>query len=302
MLKIIYSPNYYVDIGIHVLPMEKYELIIKELIKEKIILPDEIIEPQPASKEDLLLAHSKEYIDEFEGLCPRTERTRSSELPLRKDIVDAFKLSTGGTIMAAHTALKYGIAINIGGGFHHAFSDRAEGFCYINDIAVAIKKCLSDGLIKKAAVIDCDLHQGNGTAVIFQNNKDVFTFSIHQQDLYPDKEKSDLDIGLEANTDDEGYLPFLKNALLKIFNDFKPQLIIYQAGADPFMGDQLGSLKLSFEGLKQRDRLVIGECVRNNVPCAVTLGGGYAYNTSDTVKIHVNTCKVANEFLVMVQK
>lgn len=298
MLKIIYSSDYYTDLGMHILPMEKYRLIIKELLKEKIINSDELIEPQPAIREDLLLAHSKEYIDELEGLTTRTDMTLHSELPLNKDIVNAFKLSTGGTILAAESAIKYGMAINIGGGFHHAFKDKAEGFCYINDMAVAIEKCLFDGLIKKAAVIDCDLHQGNGTAVIFQNNKNVFTFSIHQQNLYPVKEKSDFDIGLKMFTDDEEYLDLLQNALAKIFKKFTPQLVIYQAGADPFMGDQLGALKLSFEGLKERDRLIISSCVKNKIPCSIVLGGGYAFNVVDTVKIHVNTCKVAKAMAI----
>jgi acetoin utilization deacetylase AcuC-like enzyme len=210
-------------------------------------------------------------------------------LPLNKEIVAMVTLACGGTIRAAELALQEGTAIHLGGGFHHASAEKAEGFCYLNDLAVAIREMQARGKIQRAMVIDCDLHQGNGTAKIFEEDPAVFTFSIHQDDLYPIKEKSDHDIHLPMGVRDEEYLEHLRQHIPARLDDFRPELILYQAGADPYEHDQLGDLKLSIAGLAERDRLIFKWTKERQIPVAATLGGGYAYHTGDTVAIHVNT-------------
>jgi acetoin utilization deacetylase AcuC-like enzyme len=289
-----YSDKYYADIGRHVFPIKKYRLIREKLISEGIISESDILQPRPATKEELLLVHTSEYIEDLTQLR-WTHRTSRSELPLTQEIADAYILATGGTILASEKAFADGIAINLGGGFHHGFPDHGEGFCYINDIAVGIRKLKADRKIQKAAVIDCDVHQGNGTAVIFQDDPNVFTFSIHQEHNYPVKEVSDLDIGLDDFSDDATYLNHISQAVPEILDIFKPKFVSYIAGADPYRGDQLGGLSLSIEGLKRRDEIVIGECRQRKVPVVILLAGGYAIYTEDTVTIHCNTCKVALE-------
>lgn len=290
-MKFVYSDRYYLDIGTHVFPMEKYRRIKAELIKQKIAQTLDFIEPPPPSLDDILLVHTKEYIDDLKELR-FSYRTVYSELPLTKEVVEGYLLMASGTTLACQLALTDGICFHIGGGFHHAFPDHAEGFCYINDIAVGTKRLLKDNAIARAAVIDCDLHQGNGTAKIFQDDPRVFTFSIHQEHLYPIKEKSDWDIGLDDWTSDAEYLDKLAWAVEKILIEHKPELCIYVAGADPYEGDQLGQLKLTKEGLKRRDELVIGEARKSKVPVAVVLAGGYAHRLEDTVEIHLNACKI----------
>jgi acetoin utilization deacetylase AcuC-like enzyme len=290
----IYSPNYYADIGIHVFPMVKYRRVYEMLMREAGQRPDDFLSPQPATREELLLVHTTEYLNDLES-ASWTHRTASSELPISKEIIQMFTLAAGGTILAARTAASCGWAAHLNGGFHHAFADRAEGFCYLNDLAVAAKVLQRDGLAKKVAIFDCDLHQGNGTAVIFRDDDSVLTFSIHQRDLYPIKEKSDLDIHLPIGVSDEEYLSHLEFAIPKILNEFQPQLVLYQAGADPYEHDQLGSLRLTIPGLKHRDEFVFSECKKRGASVAVTLGGGYAQHTDDTVRIHFNTCKAAME-------
>ncbi|MFQ5772799.1 MAG: histone deacetylase [bacterium] len=290
----VYSKRYFADIGFHVFPILKYRMVYEKLTHEDSLNLPVFIEPKPATEEELLLVHTPEYLTDLKE-CAWTARTSNSELPISKEIIELFVLAAGGTIQACREALKSGWAIHLSGGFHHAFADKAEGFCYINDLAVATKVLLHEGWVKKVAIIDCDLHQGNGTAVIFQGDDRVFTFSIHQQDLYPIKEKSDLDIHLPIGVTDEEYLNHLQGAIPKIFHEFQPEFVLYQAGADPYKHDQLGSLDLSIEGLQKRDEYIFTECHRRSIPVAVTLGGGYAYNTDDTVQIHFNTCKTVLE-------
>ncbi|HID20312.1 MAG TPA: histone deacetylase [Methanophagales archaeon] len=188
-----------------------------------------------------------------------------------------------------------GIAVNLGGGFHHAFPDHAEGFCYTNDIAIAIRQLQHERAIRKAAVVDCDVHQGNGTAYIFQNDPSVFTFSIHQENNYPVKQESDLDIGLDDYTNDSEYIRHIQRVLPQILEEFQPDFLLYAAGADPYMDDQLGGLSLSIDGLKRRDKFIISGCVTRGIPIAIVLAGGYAVKTDDTVEIHCNTCRIASE-------
>lgn len=285
----IYSTKYYADIGIHVFPIIKYRKVYERLAKETALNWSYFIDPEPATEEELLLTHTPEYLDDLKT-CAWTPRTVYSELPISKEIAELFILAAGGTIAASREAMKSGWAVHLCGGFHHAFADKAEGFCYINDLAVAVRVLQNERLIKKAAVIDCDLHQGNGTAKIFQGDDSVFTFSIHQRDLYPIKEKSDLDIHLPLGISDEPYLEHLHDAIPKILDEFAPDFVLYQAGADPYRQDQLGNLSLTIEGLRKRDRYIFSECKSRKIPVAVTLGGGYAFNTDDTITIHYNTC------------
>jgi acetoin utilization deacetylase AcuC-like enzyme len=292
-MRFVYSPNYYANIGVHVFPIQKYHHVA-ELLRRHHIPESAFVQPTAATPEQLLQVHTKRYLDDLYH-SRWTPRTLCSELPLTREIVDMFILACGGTILAAELALQDGAALHIGGGFHHAFAEKAEGFCYLNDLAVAIRAVQSQKKIQKAMVIDCDLHQGNGTAKIFQHDPTVFTFSIHQLDLYPLKEESDLDIHLENGVADEEYLLHLHTHIPKILDEFCPELILYQAGADPFEHDQLGDLKLTIRGLAERDRLIFQWAEERRIPIAATLGGGYAYNTADTVAIHASTGLVAWE-------
>ncbi len=287
----VYSDDYYADLGPHVFPVGKYRLVYRELQRLGILGP-KLLEPTPASRADLLLVHEPEYVEDLIE-ARWTSRTASSELPISKEIIQAFLLATGGTILACEKAMESGCAINLGAGFHHAFPDHGEGFCYINDMAVGIRRLQAQKQNLRVAVIDCDLHQGNGTAFIFKDDESVFTFSIHQRDLYPAKEDSNWDIHLGDGVGDEEYLSTLRQAVPSILEKFRPDFVLYQAGADPYEQDQLGQLCLTLEGLKARDELVFGECYKSGIPVAAVLGGGYALNTSDTVTIHVNTCLAA---------
>ncbi len=293
-MKVIYSDKYDVNIGTHVFSMEKYRLVKERLVNTQFVKEQDFIYPQEAQTQDIALVHTKAYIDDMTHLR-WTQRTVRSELPLSSEIVSAYFIHAQGTILACNEAIKTGIGLHLGGGFHHAFADHGEGFCYVNDVAVGIKKMQAMKFIERAAVIDCDLHQGNGTAKIFQGDNSVFTFSIHQEHLYPIKEESSLDIGLEDGTGDVEYLKKLQDAVETIFSSHKPQLIVYVAGADPFQMDQLGALRLTKEGLKKRDEIVIKRSREQKIPIAVTLAGGYAFDVNDTVDIHFNTSKVCLE-------
>lgn len=288
----VFHPEYYTDIGAHVFPIEKYPLTRQRLLEEGDTQPDDWREPEPASRDDLLLVHTPEYLEDF-IYCRWTPRTAFSEFPLTPEIVRAYVRGTGGTILACREARERGFAANVGGGFHHAFADMAAGFCYLNDIAVGIRVLQREGLVRRAAVIDCDLHQGNGTARIFQADDTVFTFSIHQENLYPVKERGDWDIGLEDDAGDDVYLEQLSAALPPVFERARPEFVVYQAGADPYAEDQLGNLGISLAALRERDHLVLSSCAERGVPCAITLGGGYARQLADTVTIHTNTCREA---------
>ncbi len=295
LMKIVYSDEYFADIGFHVFPLQKYHLIKETLLQDKVITENDIIAPVFPDFNELKIVHSDIYVDDLMHARP-TNRLLRSEMPISKDIINAQTLSAAGTHLAARTAIEgRTVCFHDGGGFHHAFADHAEGFCYVNDIAYGAKKVLQEKLVKKVVVIDCDLHQGNGTARIFQNDPQVFTFSIHQENLYPVKEISNLDIGLDNGIGDEDYLNLLNQGLVKIFKEFKPEFVICLAGADPYLYDQLGNLALTIDGLKKRDALVLNRCYEEKVPVAIVLGGGYATKVNDTVTIHANTARVAKD-------
>ncbi|MEO0070166.1 MAG: histone deacetylase [candidate division WOR-3 bacterium] len=289
-MRFVFSDRYHFNIGVHVFPTEKYKLVKERLVSEGLARDGDFFEPPEPSVDDVRLVHTREYVEDLLNLR-WTSRTVRSELPLTWEIVQGYFLHTAGTILTCRFALENSVSMHIGGGFHHAFADHAEGFCYINDIAVAIKKLQTEGKIERAAVIDCDLHQGNGTARIFQEDPRVFTFSIHQEHLYPIKEKSSWDIGLDEGTGDKEYNQHLQVAVPKILEEHKPQLVVYVAGADPYMNDQLGNLSLTKSGLALRDQIVLENCHKRSVPVAVVLAGGYALDTNDAIEIHVNTAR-----------
>jgi acetoin utilization deacetylase AcuC-like enzyme len=296
----VFSPKYEADIGAHVFPTFKYRRV-REVLLASGRGPEMFAAPEERSPDLLRLAHDPGYIDDLFALR-RTSGTVYSELPITDEIVRWFELAAYGTVTATELALRRGGAMHIGGGFHHAFADHAEGFCYLNDTAVAARFALGadDGVplenaagdpVTRVSVVDLDVHQGNGTARIFQGDERVFTFSMHQENNYPIKERSDLDIGLPDRTDDGAYLAELERGLGLSVRERRPQLVYYLAGADPYRHDQLGGLELSLDGMRERDRLVFGACREAGSAVVVLLAGGYAVNTEDTVAIHVQTAE-----------
>jgi len=294
--QLVYHEGYDLHLGDHIFPSQKYRLIRDRLLNEGIAEAEDFATPEPASDDDLFLAHTKDWILRLKSGTLSFQEVLRLEIPYSRSIVEAFFLAAGGTTLACRLALRDGLAINIGGGFHHAFADHGEGFCAINDLAVAIRRLQWEGSVERVMVADCDVHQGNGTAYIFAQDRNAFTLSIHQENNYPaNKPPSDIDIGLADHTSDGEYLDLLLQHYVLALESFRPQLVLYVAGADPYYLDQLGGLSLTMRGLKERDRLVVDRALRYGIPVAVTLAGGYAYELSDTVSIHVNTVKVARE-------
>lgn len=291
----VYSRDYDLDWPGHVFPTDKYRLVARRLISEGICDESQIIEPEPAADEDLLLVHDSRYLDNLLALTADPDRAIDIfEAPISPRTLDAVRLAAGGSILAARLALETrGILLNIGGGFHHAFSAHGEGFCFINDVAVAVRVLQRDTPAARILIVDCDLHQGNGTARIFEWDDSVFTLSIHQERLYPiPKQRSDIDIGLADGAGDEEYIAELESGLDRAIRTGRFDFMFYLAGADPFLGDRLGSLELTKEGLRRRDSLVFGFADRHELPAAVTLAGGYAGNIRDVIDIHINTAKL----------
>jgi acetoin utilization deacetylase AcuC-like enzyme len=292
-MNLVWSPKYQVDLLGHIFPVVKYRLTREAALERAIVSREDFTEAPRATRDDLLLVHTPEYIDDLVNLR-WTHRTQPSEMALTMEIAEAYIYSAGGTTEAARLALDGGVCVHIGGGFHHAYPDHAEGFCYVNDVGVAIGRLRADGFASKVAVIDCDLHQGNGTAYMFREEPDVFTFSIHQENNYPIKERSDLDIGLIDGADDAHYLKELE-VVHEILDGHRPDIVFYLAGADPYLGDQLGGLALTIDGLRRRDGLVFEACRARGIPVAVVLAGGYAADVADDVAIHVNTISEARK-------
>jgi acetoin utilization deacetylase AcuC-like enzyme len=296
--RLVYHEQYDLHIGEHVFPSQKYKWLRDRLLRTRFAAPEDFIEPTPASLEDLLLAHDAEWVIKLKNGTLTYQDILRLEIPYSKQMAEAFFLAAGGTILAARLALEAGIGFNVGGGFHHAFPDHGEGFCAIHDVAVAIRRLQRDKAIGRAMVVDCDVHHGNGTAAIFAGDSSVFTLSIHQFNNYPsEKPPSSLDIHLADGVGDAEYIHRLENGYRAALGLFKPELVVYVAGADPYREDQLGGLMLTFEGLKERDRLVLGEALRRGIPAAIVLAGGYAESVEDTITIHANTAAVAKETL-----
>ena len=319
--KLVYSPNYYLPIGAHVFPAEKYRRIHDKLLEDQIADSGDFLNPDPAADEDILLVHTPEYVDKLATGTLSLREEMEMEIPYSRELVDAFWLAAGGSILAAQHALTDRVSLNIGGGFHHAFPDHGEGFCMIHDVAVAIRRLQRDQKIRTAMTVDCDVHQGNGTAAIFgakrppgdplpsastatthgirrrnPNAGDVFTISLHQHNNYPAvKPPSSIDVDLPDGIGDDDYLSWLDNALSSGLRQCHPDLLCYIAGADPYQHDQLGGLALTIDGLKKRDQLVFRVAKANNIPVMVTYAGGYAQKVEDTVTIHCNTVIAAKE-------
>jgi acetoin utilization deacetylase AcuC-like enzyme len=297
--KLVYSDAYDLDLGPHVFQAEKYRLLHDRLLKERFAEPSDFEAPEPATEEDLLLAHDAEWIDSLKRGHLTYHQIMQLEIPCSPKTVDAFIVMTGGTIAAARNALRDGFGFNVGGGFHHGFRAHGEGFCAINDVAVAARRMQKDGAVERVMVVDTDVHQGNGTASIFADDPSVFTMSIHHLNNYPyEKPPSNVDVNLDDGVSDAEYLKKLEDALLPAVEEFRPNLILYVGGADPYMEDQLGGLLLTFDGLARRDRLVFEAARQREIPVCAVLAGGYAFNPHDTVTIHANTAKVGAEVFV----
>jgi acetoin utilization deacetylase AcuC-like enzyme len=328
--KLIYSDDYYLPIGSHVFPAEKYKSIHDRLLASGVAEPSDFVTPRPATDGDVLLVHTPQYVEKLKTGTLSQREQMELEVPFSPALVKAFWLAAGGSILAADYAISNGIAISIGGGFHHAFPDHGEGFCMIHDVAIAIRRMQRDGKIRYAMTVDCDVHQGNGTAVIFAGTRtaseplpsvptstlnpslstkipvktklhsrhtgDVFTISLHQENNYPAwKPPSSIDINLPDEIGDDDYLAWLDNALSSGLRQFDPELLCYIAGADPYREDQLGGLSLTIDGLKKRDELVFRVAKARGIPVMVTLAGGYARHVEDTVTIHSDTVVAAKE-------
>jgi acetoin utilization deacetylase AcuC-like enzyme len=297
--KLVYREEYDLQLGSHVFPSQKYRLVREALIAENIASPEEFLKPDPATDADILRVHTTDYIHRIKSGTLSASEQMILEIPAGPETVRAFWLAAGGSILACQLAVKDSFAANIGGGFHHAYSGHGEGFCMINDVAIAIRRLQADGTISKAMVVDTDVHHGNGTAAIFAMDETVFTLSIHQERNYPSpKPPSNIDLHLPDRIGDDEYLNILGEGMFRAFEEFQPDIIFYVGGADPYREDQLGGLSLTIDGLRERDRMVFQHARRQNVPVAITLAGGYARHVADTVRIHVNTIVAARDVLL----
>ena len=285
--RVVYSPKYEVDYGPHAFSTDKFRLAA-EAAKEWA----DLVEPEEPTREELLLVHGPDWLEKLmTGVLSPADVSRL-ELPFSKEIAFAHRLAAGGTLLASRHALETGVGLHAGGGAHHAFRDHGEGYCAVNDIAFAILKLRAEGMIERAAVIDLDVHQGNGTASIFKGDPDTFTFSMHQYGLYPEiRQKSSLDVELVPSTGDAEYYDKLRHGLREVMV-FRPDLVVYQSGVDVWEHDRLGGLKLTEAGIKDRDMAVWDICRVHRVPVAVTLGGGYGPTPADTARLHAATLKL----------
>ena len=280
----------------HRFPMSKYRLLRQRIVETPLHRADLLLVPPAATDEQLCFAHERSYVERVrDGLLTEAEIRRIG-FPWSPAMVERSRRSSGATLAAARIALQHHVAINLAGGTHHAMSDAGEGYCVFNDAAVTIRTLLHESVIRTAAVIDCDVHQGNGTAQILGRDSNVFTFSIHGEKNFPlRKTTSHLDIDLPDGAEDDAYLLALARGLDQVFAYARYDLVIYLAGADPFVGDRLGRLNLTKLGLKRRDELVLTRCRDLNVPVAIAMAGGYAPNVSDIVDIHAQTIGTAKE-------
>jgi acetoin utilization deacetylase AcuC-like enzyme len=298
--KLVYHPGYDLNLGLHVFPSQKFRLIQLRLLRDGIAAPEDFALPQEATDEDLLRVHTPEWIEKLRKGTLTASEIMKLEVPYSPEMAKAVWLAAGGSILAGQLALRDGFGCNLGGGFHHAYANHGEGFCAIHDVAIAIRHLQADGAIEKAMVVDTDVHHGNGTAHIFRDDDSVFTISIHQFNNYPaHKPPSNVDLHLADRVEDDEYLETLLPAVSKSLDEFKPDLVVYIGGADPFCEDQLGGLMLTKKGLKERDKRVFAESRKRGVPIATTLAGGYARQVEDTVRIHVNTIVAAQEVAAM---
>jgi len=297
MLKIAFHQNYIHPLDKnHRFPMIKYELIPQQLLRENTCSPDNFFEPGIISDEIVLKTHEEEYFKRFTNLNLSKKEVREIGFPLSKELVTREMTIAQGTIDCVNYSLKNGISMNIAGGTHHAFYDRGEAFCMLNDQAIAAKYLINKKLAEKIMIIDLDVHQGNGTSSIFSENKDVFTISFHGKKNYPfRKEKSDIDVEFDDNTDDQFYLNKLKDLIPNAIENFKPDFIFYLSGVDVLNNDKLGRLGLSIDGCKERDKFILELCNKNSIPVQVSMGGGYSELLKNIIEAHSNTFRLAQE-------
>ena len=297
MLKIAYNKifRYQLDKN-HRFPMEKYDLIPELLLNEKTCNSKNFFDPGDLNDLDALAIHDSDYYEKLTTLSLTEKEIRSIGFPMSKELIIREKKIAQGTIECSQFSIKNGISMNIAGGTHHAFSNRAEAFCMLNDQAISANYLLKNKLVKKVLIIDLDVHQGNGTASIFENNLNVFTLSFHGHKNYPfRKEKSDLDVGFNDNTENKEYLLKLKNTLPRVFEMFEPDFIFYLSGVDVLKNDKLGRLSMTIDGCKERDRYVLNLCKKNKIPLQVSMGGGYSNSIKDIIEAHSNTFRLAQE-------
>lgn len=292
---LVYSEKYSMDWWDHVFPVQKFRML-KEMCEKNF---DKVgfFAPERATDAELLLVHLPEYLETLKDVIKHPEMgLYMFEIPCTEQVLDGFRYGSGGTILAAELALKHGCAANLGGGFHHAFPDHGEGFCVLNDLAIAIRVLQKKKLIKKAMVVDCDVHQGNGTAACFIHDDSVFTFDIYQDRNYPmPKVPPTMGFPMPDSAGDKLYLKTLKDNLPGAIERAKPDIVLYQAGADPYEGDRLGNLAITMKGMKERDEIVVCECRRRKIPIVSTTGGGYSDPPEDVVLIHCNTILTMHE-------
>jgi len=295
-MQVFYTPRYYAEIGEgHIFPIRKFELVRDRLLSEGTLDPAEIVEPSPAPLEDVLLVHTEDYVSRLCNGQLTTKEIRRLGLPWSESLVRRSFYAVGGTLAATQSALANGYSSNLAGGTHHSFSDHGEGFCVFNDVAVAIRAMRARKRIQRAAIVDCDVHQGNGTATIFAGDTETFTFSMHGANNYPlFKTNSTLDIELPDGIQDDAYLESLARHLPSVFAH-EPEVVFYLAGADPFAGDKLGRLALSIDGLRERDAYVLRECYERELPVVTVMSGGYGKDINDTIEIHCNTIRAVKK-------
>ena len=281
----------------HRFPMPKYALLRDAVLAEGLVPPSRLHDPGRAARDDLLLVHTPRYVDAVTAGTLSAAEQRRIGLPWSEAFVERAYRVVRGTCEAAEAALAHGVAMNLAGGTHHAFPDRGEGFCTFNDVAIAVRRLQRDDRVRRACVVDLDVHQGNGTHACFAGDADVFTFSMHGAKNFPfHKVPGTLDVELDDGTGDEAYLALLAEHLPRVLRDAAPDLVVYLAGADPHENDRLGRLRLTFDGLMRRDAMVLEACRDVGLPVCVTIAGGYGRDVRDTVAVHVNTVRVALQF------
>ncbi len=297
MLKIAFNHNYIHPLEEnHRFPMIKYELIPEQLLRENTCSSENFFSPIKIDSKIVLKTHQKEYFDRFTSLNLSKKEIRDIGFPLSKELVDRELQIADGTIRGVKYSIEHGISMNIAGGTHHAFYDRGEAFCMLNDQAIAANYIIQEGLFKKILIIDLDVHQGNGTASLFNSNPNVYTLSFHGKKNYPfRKEKSDLDIEFDDNTNDNEYLKVLREIIPKTMDQFEPDFIFYLSGVDVLENDKLGRLSLTIKGCKERDRFILETCKNNSIPVQVSMGGGYSIVLKNIIEAHSNTFRLAQE-------
>ena len=297
MLKIAFNKNYIYPLEEnHRFPMVKYELIPEQLIRENTCTIENFFSPTKIDSKIILKTHQKEYFERFTSLKLSKKEIREIGFPLSQKLVDRELQIAQGTISGVLHSIEHGISMNVAGGTHHAFYDRGEAFCMLNDQAIAANYIIQEGLFKKILIIDLDVHQGNGTASLFNSNPNVYTLSFHGKKNYPfRKEKSDLDIEFDDNTNDDSYLKVLRETIPKVIDQFEPEFIFYLSGVDVLENDKLGRLSMTIDGCKERDRFILETCKDNSIPVQVSMGGGYSIVLKNIIEAHSNTFRLAQE-------